>query len=152
MEEKPRTPTNAQDQDRITSLAESPGPGVLAAGDEKDKDAGTTEAQHAAVPDGPPPPPNGGYGWVCTACVATINAHTWGLNSSYGVFLAHYLASNTFPGASSLEYAFVGSLSVSCALLVSPIATICVRELGTKPTMFAGIVMETASQIGRAHV
>ncbi|KAL3958483.1 hypothetical protein ACCO45_006645 [Purpureocillium lilacinum] len=47
----------------------------------------------------PPPPPNGGYGWVCTACVATINAHTWGLNSSYGVFLAHYLATNTFPGA-----------------------------------------------------
>jgi hypothetical protein len=23
-------------------------------------------------------PPNGGYGWVCTACVALINAHTWG--------------------------------------------------------------------------
>lgn len=26
-------------------------------------------------------PPNGGYGWVCTACVFMINAHTWGLNS-----------------------------------------------------------------------
>lgn len=26
-------------------------------------------------------PPNGGYGWVCTASVFLINAHTWGLNS-----------------------------------------------------------------------
>lgn len=24
--------------------------------------------------------PNGGYGWVCVACVFGINAHTWGLN------------------------------------------------------------------------
>ncbi|KAK7416347.1 hypothetical protein QQX98_005292 [Neonectria punicea] len=96
----------------------------------------------------PLPPPNGGYGWVCTACVATINAHTWGLNSSYGVFLAYYLANDTYPGATSLEFAFVGSLSVSCALLVSPIATVAVREFGTKPTLFLGIILETASLIG----
>ncbi|KAG6202696.1 hypothetical protein E4U35_005040 [Claviceps purpurea] len=98
-------------------------------------------------PPSPPPPPDGGYGWVCTACVCLINAHTWGLNSSYGVFLAHYIANETFPGASHLDYAFVGSLSVGCALLVSPITTICVRELGTKPTMFAGVLFGTASLI-----
>ena len=26
-------------------------------------------------------PPDGGYGWVCVACVFLINAHTWGVNS-----------------------------------------------------------------------
>jgi hypothetical protein len=26
-------------------------------------------------------PPDGGYGWVCVACVFIINAHTWGVNS-----------------------------------------------------------------------
>lgn len=26
-------------------------------------------------------PPDGGYGWVCVACVFLINAHTWGINS-----------------------------------------------------------------------
>jgi hypothetical protein len=26
-------------------------------------------------------PPDGGYGWVCVACCALINAHTWGVNS-----------------------------------------------------------------------
>lgn len=77
-----------------------------------------------------------------------INAHTWGLNSSYGVFLAHYLASNTFPGATSLEYAFVGSLSISCAMLVSPFATYTTRVFGTKTTLFIGIGFETASLIG----
>ena len=25
-------------------------------------------------------PPNGGYGWVCVACVFWINSHTWGIN------------------------------------------------------------------------
>ncbi|KXS93828.1 hypothetical protein AC579_10627 [Pseudocercospora musae] len=96
----------------------------------------------------PPPPPDGGYGWVCTVCCATINAHTWGLNSSYGVFLAHYLQNNTFPGASYLEYAFVGSLSISCALLVSPVATLSTRYFGTKVSLGIGIVLETASLIG----
>lgn len=96
----------------------------------------------------PPPSPNGGYGWVCVVCVALINAHTWGLNSSYGVFLAYYLANNVFPGASYLEFAFVGSLSIACALLVSPVATIFTRKFGTRTTLFTGVAFETASLIG----
>ncbi|PKS06050.1 hypothetical protein jhhlp_007884 [Lomentospora prolificans] len=94
-----------------------------------------------------PEPPDGGYGWVCATCAALINAHTWGLNSSYGVFLAHYLRTDTYAGATSLEFAFIGSLSIACALLISPIATITVRELGTRPTLFIGVVLETASLI-----
>lgn len=34
-------------------------------------------------------PPDGGYGWVCVACVFLINGHTWGVNSvSEQVFYA----------------------------------------------------------------
>ncbi|KAK5164846.1 uncharacterized protein LTR77_009510 [Saxophila tyrrhenica] len=95
-----------------------------------------------------PPPPNGGYGWVITICSALINGHTWGLNSSYGVFLAHYLANDTFPGATPLEYAFVGSLSISCALLISPIATTTTRFFGTHVTLFTGVILEAVSLIG----
>jgi len=101
-----------------------------------------------ATPAAVEPPPNGGYGWVCTICCALINAHTWGLNSSYGVFLAHYLTTNAFPGASSLEFAFVGSLSIACALLVSPAATTTTRIFGTRTTLFIGVGFETASLIG----
>lgn len=99
------------------------------------------------TPSTPEPPPNGGYGWVCTACVAIINAHTWGINSSYGVFLAHYLSNNVFPGATSLQYAFVGSLSISCALMLSPVATITTREYGTRTTLLIGTVLEAGALI-----
>jgi MFS family permease len=108
----------------------------------------TQEKQPPLSPTPVPPPPNGGYGWVCTACCALINAHTWGLNSSYGVFLAHYLANSTFPNATALDYAFVGSLSISCAMLISPLATYTTRVFGTKFTLFLGIGFETASFIG----
>lgn len=101
----------------------------------------------ANEPSTPEPPPNGGYGWVCTACVAIINAHTWGINSSYGVFLAHYLSTNVFPGATSLQYAFVGSLSIACALLLSPVATITTREFGTRTTLLIGTVLEAVALI-----
>lgn len=94
------------------------------------------------------PPPNGGYGWVACVCVALVNAHTWGLNSSYAVFLAHYLSSDAFPGASSLDFAFVGSLSIACALLVSPVATTTTRIFSTRVTLFIGIFFETISLIG----
>lgn len=125
---------------RALQLARSRSKATEANGDNTDEPTTTAAAA-------PPPPPNGGYGWVCTACVAIINAHTWGLNSSYGVFLAHYLANNTFPGTTSLQYAFVGSLSLTCALLASPATTICVRNFGTKPTMMLGVVLEAASLV-----
>jgi MFS family permease len=93
-------------------------------------------------------PPNGGYGWVCVAACATINAHTWGLNSSYAVFLAYYLSNNIFAGATPLHYAFIGGLSISQALIVSPIATLTTRIFSTRTTLLIGVVLETASFIG----
>ncbi|KAJ5596670.1 hypothetical protein N7450_003128 [Penicillium hetheringtonii] len=93
-------------------------------------------------------PPDGGYGWVCVACVFWINAHTWGINSSYGVFLSHYLSHNVFPNTSSLFYAFTGGLSISCALLVAPLATYLIHVLGTRFVLNLGVFFETLSLIG----
>ncbi|KAG4441209.1 hypothetical protein IFR05_003327 [Cadophora sp. M221] len=93
-------------------------------------------------------PPDGGYGWVVVASVALINGHTWGINSSYGVFLAHYLEHNTFPGASALEYAFIGGLSISMALIIAPLATVFVGRFGTQFTLSLGILLETAGLLG----
>lgn len=101
-----------------------------------------------AIDRSDPQPPNGGYGWVCTVCVALINAHTWGINSSYGVFLAHYLSTDTYPGATYLQYAFVGGLSISCAMLVSPLATLSTRYYGTQATLSFGTALEVAGLIG----
>ncbi|KAL8781900.1 MAG: hypothetical protein Q9194_000093 [Teloschistes cf. exilis] len=92
--------------------------------------------------------PNGGYGWVCVACCFWINAHTWGVNSSYGVFLAYYLQNNYYPRASALEFAFVGGLSISLALVLSPVATLITRLYGTNVTLLIGVFFETLALIG----
>ena len=148
-EEKRWSDDKDVEQDAVRSRSDDTREEHLDEGQQRDPVKEEAEQQTAdPVASGPPPPPNGGYGWVCTICCALINAHTWGLNSSYGVFLAHYLATNTFPGATPLEYAFVGSLSISCAMLVSPIATLTTRLYGTKVTLFIGIAFETASLIG----
>ncbi|KAI8629122.1 major facilitator superfamily transporter [Xylariaceae sp. FL1651] len=91
----------------------------------------------------------GGYGWVVVFAVAFLNAHTWGLNSTYAVFLAYYLRTNTFQ-ATPLGYAFVGGLSVSIALLASPLATFLAGwdKFGTRLTIFLGVIFEVIGFIG----
>lgn len=68
--------------------------------------------------------------------------------SAYGVFLAHYIATSTFPGATSLDYAFIGGLSLSQGLLIAPGATIFNRIYGTRITLLVGIFFQTLSLIG----
>ena len=92
-------------------------------------------------------PPDGGYGWVCVGCTFFINAHTWGINSSYGIFLAYYLANDYYPGAGPLEFAFIGGLSISQALLISPLSTYITRVYGTRTTLLLGVALETLALI-----
>ncbi|KAI4870470.1 MFS general substrate transporter [Hypoxylon rubiginosum] len=91
----------------------------------------------------------GGYGWVVIFGIFLLNAHTWGLNSSFAVFLAYYLRNETF-GSSQLGYAFVGGLSISIALLASPLATTLggSKRCGTRWTIFIGVVFETIAFVG----
>ncbi|TGO85360.1 hypothetical protein BPOR_0404g00080 [Botrytis porri] len=93
-------------------------------------------------------PPDDGYGWIYVLCVFLINAHMWGINSSYGIFPAHYLETNTFPGASDLDFAFVGGLSLSMAQFIAPVATITTREWGARITLTIGIILQTAALLG----
>ena len=93
-------------------------------------------------------PPDGGYGWVCVMCTFVINAHTWGINSSYGVFLAYYLANDYYPGSTPLKFAFIGGLSISQALLISPLSTYITRVYGTRTTLLLGVALETLALIG----
>ncbi|KAJ5991944.1 Major facilitator superfamily domain general substrate transporter [Penicillium sp. IBT 35674x] len=92
-------------------------------------------------------PPDGGYGWVCAVAAAVVNAHSWGFNSAYAVFLAYYLKNDIFSGASRLEYAFVGSLSLTTMFLLSPVATMSTQRYGIQRTMFVGVILESASLI-----
>ncbi|KAL9127288.1 MAG: hypothetical protein Q9217_003803 [Psora testacea] len=113
-----------------------------------DQDAAIAQRPQSEQPLQSDEIPDGGYGWVCVACTAMINAHTWGINSSYGIFLAYYLANNYYSGASSLEFAFIGGLSISQALLISPLVTYITRVYGTRYTLLAGVGLETIALVG----
>ncbi|MDI1488114.1 MAG: hypothetical protein OHK93_007388 [Ramalina farinacea] len=93
-------------------------------------------------------PPDSGYGWVCVVCVFMVNAHTWGLNFAYGVFLDYFLAEGLYPNASPFDYALIGGLSVSMALIITPLINTSTRKLGTRPTLSIGLALFTASLIG----
>ncbi|KAI2996971.1 hypothetical protein CBS147346_9056 [Aspergillus niger] len=92
-------------------------------------------------------PPNGGYGWICVVCICLINAHTWGINGSYGVFLAHYISADVFPGTSSLIYALIGGLTVSMCLVISPVGVLTTRLWGTQTTLLIGVFFQTAGLV-----
>lgn len=93
-------------------------------------------------------PPDGGYGWICAGCVFLINANTWGVNSAWGIFLAHYLTNSTFPGASQFEYALIGGLSISQSLLISPLVAASNRKLGTRTTLLVGTCLVSVAWVG----
>lgn len=121
---------------------------VTASDDHSSEDIAPIEEEQPVQANAAEEPPNGGYGWVCVICVFLINAHTWGLNSSYGVFLAHYLDTDAYPGATRLDFAFVGGLSISMAMAIAPVATLTTRKFGTRVTLFLGIFFETFALIG----
>ncbi|CCC07138.1 hypothetical protein SMACR_01161 [Sordaria macrospora] len=86
-------------------------------------------------------PPDGGYGWVVTLAVFLINVNTWGINSAWGIFMEQYIRENTFPEASQFEYALIGGLSISLALILGPIISALQRTIGTRYTMVMGSLL-----------
>ncbi|KAI9158172.1 putative transporter MCH2 [Paramyrothecium foliicola] len=88
-----------------------------------------------------PVPPNGGYGWVCTFAVLLVNAHTWGINASWAVIMAHYSLHSDQLKASHFTYAIIGGLSVSQSLVVSPAVSWFRNRFGTRSTLLFGTLL-----------
>ncbi|KIW79302.1 hypothetical protein Z517_05914 [Fonsecaea pedrosoi CBS 271.37] len=81
------------------------------------------------------------YGWVVCIAMHLINGFTWGIIASYGVYLSYYIDNSIFPGASDLDYTFIGGVNFACAMLCGPIVNMFVRRLGTHIPMYCGCVM-----------
>ncbi|KAI9734900.1 MAG: hypothetical protein M1834_001980 [Cirrosporium novae-zelandiae] len=90
---------------------------------------GKREPEEASILTVKDEPPNGGYGWT------------------FGVFLAHYLSTNTYPGATALEYAFVGGLSISVSFITAPVATWILGKYGSRTTIMFGVAFQTIALI-----
>ncbi|KAK2026435.1 major facilitator superfamily transporter [Colletotrichum zoysiae] len=91
--------------------------------------------------------PDGGYGWVIVASCFTLNCFTWGVTSSYGVYLSHYLSSGLFPGATPMDYGLVGGFNFAFAMIFAPLATYTAHRFGKRGTMLAGAVVQSAGFI-----
>lgn len=89
-------------------------------------------------------PPDGGYGWVVVVCQTTINAMTWGVNSAFAVYLSHFTGPDSayFPGTTTLQYSFVGGVSVGVALAISPVASLLNNRYGFRLPMLLGSFIE----------
>lgn len=75
---------------------------------------------------------------------------TW--YQAYGVFLSYYLSTDIFPGTSALEYAFVGGLSISCAMFIAPLATYLIGRLSTRFVLNLGAILEAVALITTSFV
>jgi MFS family permease len=91
--------------------------------------------------------PDGGYGWIIVLAICIINAFTWGVLASYGVYLAYYLSTAHFPSATPRDYAFIGGLNFGLAVLVSSPATYLVRTFDTHRVMLLGVLLQTSGFI-----
>lgn len=70
------------------------------------------------------------------------------MRQAYGVFLDYFLAENIYPNASALDYAFIGGVSISQCLIVSPLINRSTCLWGTHVTLSIGLVLLTASLVG----
>ncbi|KAK6511795.1 hypothetical protein TWF481_000701 [Arthrobotrys musiformis] len=94
-------------------------------------------------------PPDGGYGWVCVMCNFFINSCTWGINSSYGVYLSYYLTHDPplFKEATAFDYALVGGITAGWGMLISPLANLLTRKFSSKVALLIGSVLQCVSLI-----
>ncbi len=57
------------------------------------------------------------------------------------MYLSHYLSADYFPGATPLDYAFIGGITFGAALLIAPLCTILTREIGRVAVMTTGVLL-----------
>ncbi|PWZ02948.1 MFS general substrate transporter [Testicularia cyperi] len=91
----------------------------------------------------------GGYGWINTACCFLLNAATWGVNTTFGVYFSVYLQNNYFEGGTPMRYAYVGGLSVASCMLVAPFGNLLWQVSGNfKVPLYIGMVFIVMGQVG----
>jgi hypothetical protein len=73
-----QTSSECYGQEHRTDLPISP---ISVVDSEKSIEANETDRRHSVQDKVVDVPPDGGYGWICVACIFLVNMHTWGINS-----------------------------------------------------------------------
>lgn len=67
---------------------------------------------------------------------------------AFGIYLAHYIQANTFPGTVETTYAFIGGLAIGQITFIAPLVTHISKRFGTHTALVIGIVLETVALLG----
>ncbi|VVT54219.1 uncharacterized protein SAPINGB_P003966 [Magnusiomyces paraingens] len=88
-----------------------------------------------------------GYAWVVLIAGTMINAFSWGASGAFGVFLATFLDTNKYPGATRMDFAFVGGLQFGLGLMVSPFVVQAIQKISFPIFIIAGSFVLAAGNI-----
>ncbi|GJJ74491.1 hypothetical protein EMPS_06849 [Entomortierella parvispora] len=82
--------------------------------------------------------PEGGFGWLVVLASFVIYFWTFGLNSTFGVFQAHFLRVGAFNHATEADLSWVGSLAAGVVFLPGPFINTLIRHLGLYTLVIVG--------------
>lgn len=89
-----------------------------------------------------------GYAWLIMLASFLINACSWGINSSFSVFLADFLSNSSYPGASALDYNFITGIAFGLGQAGSPFALTLCNYIPHRVVVLIGAACIAASFIG----
>ncbi|SCO40020.1 related to monocarboxylate transporter [Fusarium fujikuroi] len=107
----------------------------------------TTFHQSSQPEDDTLPATDGGFGWVVVGSCFILNALTWGVTASFGVYLTEYVSSKRFENAKPMEYGLVGGLNFSCAMLLAPLATHLAGRYPLKAVVLLGCFLQSIGYV-----
>ncbi|KAF9938453.1 hypothetical protein BGZ75_001372 [Mortierella antarctica] len=85
--------------------------------------------------------PEGGFGWLVVLASFVVNFWAFAPNITFGVYQAHFLKSNTFPGALATDISWVGSIGTAAMFIPGPFVAPMTRFLGLKAVVAIGIAI-----------
>ncbi|KIM30808.1 hypothetical protein M408DRAFT_270914 [Serendipita vermifera MAFF 305830] len=81
------------------------------------------------------PIPDGGYSWVIVLCQFVGQMATWGMLTTYGVFISWFQGQNSFPGATQIEFGWVAGICFCVVFGISPASNYLSKLLPLRVTL-----------------
>ncbi|KAF8933175.1 hypothetical protein BGZ47_011002, partial [Haplosporangium gracile] len=91
--------------------------------------------------------PEGGFGWLVVLSSFIVNFWAFGPNITFGVYQAHFIQNNIFPGALATDISWVGSIGTAAMFIPGPFVAPLTRLLGLKAVVAIGILLSSLGLI-----
>ncbi|ERS97877.1 hypothetical protein HMPREF1624_06048 [Sporothrix schenckii ATCC 58251] len=89
---------------------------------------------------------DGGYASVIVGAILASYSVSWGINTTFGVYVSFLIEHDYIPGGTPLRYGFVGGLSIAGALLSAPLMHFLINKFGFRVPFVLGIVCVVLGQ------